>query len=90
MGVLSVEVDQSGPDLGQGRHGRHAPVDPGPRPSLRGDGPGQDHLFVVDDEAPLDEGLVGAGAHEDGIGPSAHEELERLHEQASCPHPSPP
>ena len=82
MGVLTVQVHQPGAGVGQGRDRRHPPVDPGPRPSLGGHGAGQDHLLlVIGHEPSLDEGLVGAGADEDGVGAAPHQQLEGLHQQ---------
>ena len=66
--------------LGERADGRRPPVDVGPRAAVGGHHAGQHELVVADDEAAVDAGLVGAGAHDRGVGAPADEQLERLDE----------
>ena len=76
-----MELEQSGPGLGQGRDGGHAAVDPRSRPSLGGNGAGQDDLVVVHGEPAFDQRL---GRPRGGPGrgrPAPHEQLQGVDEQ---------
>jgi hypothetical protein len=82
VGVLAVEVDQHGAQLGQlARRGQPA-VDVGSAAARAGNGPGQHDLVVAarEHEAALDPRLVGARAHEHRIGPPADQQLDRVHD----------
>ena len=62
VGVLGVEVDEAGGQLGELRGGDQATVAVGAGSAGARHDPGEDELVVVDDEPALDGGLVGAGA----------------------------
>ena len=83
--VLPVDLDQFGCGFPQRSDWRHAPVDPGLRPSLGGHRAGKDHLpllvAVADHEPGLDERLGGAGAHHALVGASPEDQLQRLHDE---------
>ena len=83
--VLPVDLDQQGRRFAQRPQGRHAAVDPGPRPALGRHRAGEDHLALgvalADDEARLDERLGSAGPHHGRVGPSPQHQLERLDDQ---------
>ncbi len=76
VGVLAVEVDQLDAQLGHDPGGGQAAVDVGPAAPVAGHRPGHDHLAVAVDEAALDPGLVGPGAHQRGVGPAADQQLD--------------
>ncbi len=60
VGVLAVEVDEAGGQLGELRGGDQATVAVGAGSPGAGHHPGEDDLVAVDDEPPLDRGLLGA------------------------------
>ena len=60
VGVLAVEVDEAGGQLGELRRGDEAAVAVGAGAPGAGHDPGEDDLVAVDDEPALDGGLVGA------------------------------
>ena len=68
VGVLSVQVDEGGGQLGQLRGGDQLAVAVGARTTVAGHHAREDDLVVVDHEASLDDGLVGARAHHRRIG----------------------
>jgi hypothetical protein len=88
VGVLAVEVDQLRACRRQLAGRRQPPVDVGAAPPRARDRPRQHHLVPlgvavvtglgVPDEAALDPRLVGAGTHQDRIGPAPDEQLDRV------------
>ncbi len=81
VGVLAVEVDQLLAGFAQGRGGGQAAVHVGPAPPVGRDHPPEHDLLVARDEPALDHGLVPRRADQDGIGPPADEQVDRLDQQ---------
>src|SRR4051794_30534039 len=80
MLVLAVQVDEPAPPLRQRRRRCEPAVDVRPRAPDRRHDPREDDLVVVEDEATLDDRLVGTGPHQRRVGLAADEQVERLHE----------
>jgi hypothetical protein len=80
VGVLAVEVDEAGGQLRELRGGDQATIAIGAGSPRAGHDPGEDHLVAVDDEAPLDRGLVGSGSHDGRIGSVAGQQPDGSHQ----------
>ena len=93
MGVLAVEVDEAGAQLGQRRDGSEAAVDVGAAATRARHDAAQHDLdglavVAVAQEPPLDHRLLGAGPDHPGIGAGAHEQGRWPPRGRSCPRPS--
>jgi hypothetical protein len=64
VGVLAMEVDEAGGQLGELPGGDQATVAIGAGAPGAGYHPGEDDLIAFDDEAPLDRGLVSTRTHD--------------------------
>ena len=81
VGVLAVQVDQAGAQVGQRRCRGQAAVQVGTAAAVARHDPAHQDLVVTVQEAALDHGLVDPGTHDRGIGTASQQQLDGTHHQ---------
>ena len=80
MRVLSVQIDESGSDLGQLADRRQPTVHIGATPTVDGNHPAEDPFVITVHESAFHARFGRTGAHTRRIGPTAHQQIDGLHD----------